>query len=77
MEMVCPLCNAMQAIEENCPCCGQLMIDGGSVNNYLGPYSPYVETASLPFQSAGHCVHLLYCPVCDYDVRVALALVSI
>ncbi|HWR43033.1 hypothetical protein [Sporomusa sp.] len=77
MEKVCPLCNAMQAIDKKCSYCGHQMIDGGSLNNYLGPYSPYVETGSLPFQSEGHCVHLLYCPVCDYDTRVALALVTI
>lgn len=77
MEKVCPLCNAMEAVGESCPCCGQLLIDGGSLNNYLGPYSPYMETETLPFKSEGYCVHLLYCPECDYDARVVRTLVSI
>ncbi len=76
MESVCPLCNALAPVEKKCPVCGQLLVDGGSLNNYLGPYSPYGEIAVLPFQSAGHCTHLLYCPVCDYDIRVTLALVN-
>lgn len=77
MEKVCPLCNAMQVIENKCPYCGEAMMDGGTLNNYLGPYSPYMEGQSLPFQSEQYCTHLMYCPACNYDTRIMLALVSI
>ncbi|MDF2570780.1 MAG: hypothetical protein K0R55_2384 [Sporomusa sp.] len=77
MEKVCPLCNAMKSVYEKCPYCGQTMIDGGSISYYLGPYSPYMEIDSLAFNSEEICVHLIYCPVCDYDVRVGQMLVTI
>ncbi|SDE18607.1 hypothetical protein [Sporomusa acidovorans] len=77
MEKVCPLCNALQAIVETCPYCGGKMVDGGSISNYLGPYSPYMDKESLPLQSEDYCLHVIYCPVCAYDTRMALALVAI
>ncbi|WP_425057784.1 hypothetical protein SCACP_23240 [Sporomusa carbonis] len=77
MEQVCPLCNAMQTVAEECPYCGNNIVDGGSLNNYLGPYSPYMEAKSLPLQPEGYCVHLVYCPECQYDARLAVALVTI
>lgn len=77
MEKVCPLCNALQVITEKCPQCGAILVDGGSVSSYLGPYSPYMDSQCLPFQSDDHCLHLMYCPVCRYDTRVPLAFVTI
>lgn len=77
MEKVCPLCNAMQAVENKCPQCGRILMDGGTLNNYLGPYSPYMEAQSLPFQSEQYCMHLMYCPACDYDTQIILELVTI
>ncbi len=77
MENVCPLCNAMQELAETCPVCGEILLDGGTVNNYLGPYSPYADSRFLPLQPEGYCRHLLYCPACGYDAQVLLALVSI
>ncbi|HML35257.1 hypothetical protein M7775_11425 [Sporomusa sphaeroides DSM 2875] len=76
LEKVCPLCNALQQVEKKCPHCGKTMLDGGALNNYLGPYSPYMEAQSLPFQSEAYCIHLLYCPECDYDRQEILALVA-
>ncbi|WP_371381490.1 hypothetical protein [Sporomusa aerivorans] len=77
MENVCPLCNAMEKVEEACPSCGEIMLDGGAVNNYLGPYSPYAENDFLPFQTDRYCIHLLYCPVCGYDTQVLQAMMTI
>ncbi|MGL5514144.1 MAG: hypothetical protein ACRDBM_13035 [Sporomusa sp.] len=76
MEHVCPLCNGMQTFAQNCPVCHQPMIDGGTINNYLGPYSPYMAIDSLPFKTEGYCVHLIYCPECDNEIRLAQALVT-
>ncbi|MDT8900506.1 hypothetical protein [Anaeroselena agilis] len=78
MEKVCPVCNGLVAVAENCPRCGRRLVDGGALENYFGPYSPYMDVAS--FQQGApdvHCVHLLYCPACGYDVRAAWDLVAI
>lgn len=72
MDKVCPLCNALYAITSQCPNCGRLLQDGGSLQNYIGPYSPYMES-----DSENQCIHLLYCADCHYDVRVATKLVII
>ncbi|MBP2662435.1 MAG: hypothetical protein H6Q71_383 [Firmicutes bacterium] len=76
MEKVCPLCNVLQLITEKCPRCGASLVDGGAVSAYMGPYSPYMDTQDLPFQSENYCLHLLYCPVCQYDTRSAVAFVT-
>ena len=53
------------------------MIDGGIVENYYGPYSPYDNTDiyELPvfWQLADKfpCVHLFSCFGCGYDLRLA------
>jgi ribosomal protein L32 len=77
MELVCPLCNSLQLIHTQCPNCGQTMIDGGALESYLGPYSPYMEKESIVGAEATHCVHLLYCPNCHFDMRTAWELVII
>ncbi len=77
MEKVCPLCNALQTITETCPRCGASLVDGGALSGYLGPYSPYMDVQGLPFCSEGYCVHLVYCPTCEYDTRLPLARVTI
>ena len=76
MEKICPLCNGMRFVEEKCPHCGEQMVDGGCVSDYLGPYSPYMDEESLPFHSENCCVHLLYCPACEFDSRLALSFMT-
>jgi hypothetical protein len=77
VEKICPLCNGMAAIEGNCPLCDSQLVDGGAVENYFGPYSPYMDVNSLRGPGADRrCVHLLYCPACGYDERRAWNLVS-
>lgn len=77
MEMVCPVCNAMQAISTECPNCGQTMTDGGALENYFGPYSPYMEKEDINRAAHSQCVHLLYCPNCHFDMRAAWNLTAI
>ncbi|HMM21903.1 MAG TPA: hypothetical protein PKA10_14385 [Selenomonadales bacterium] len=75
---MCPVCNALASVEERCPVCGGPMADGGAIENYLGPYSPYMPVDSLQqFAPDRQCVHLLYCPRCHYDTRAAWELVMI
>jgi hypothetical protein len=78
LEKVCPICNGLQSIFIACPCCESLMADGGVLENYYGPYSPYMDWSGLQQNSSeGQCVHLLYCPACHYDTRVAWELILI
>ncbi|MDF2635513.1 MAG: hypothetical protein K0R78_2387 [Pelosinus sp.] len=72
MDKLCPVCNGLQGITEQCPICGEILLDGGSLQNYVGPYSPYMES-----DIDNKCIHLLFCTECGYDVRATLKLVSI
>lgn len=47
MEEVCPACNGLTNLSATCPFCGESMTDAGSVNDYFGPYSPYMDEESL------------------------------
>lgn len=78
MEVVCPICNGLQSMVISCPSCHTLMADGGILEDYFGPYSPYSDNASNERGSMGEqCVHLLYCPQCHYDTRIAWELILI
>lgn len=78
MERVCPICNSLAAVDCLCPVCGGKMADGGALENYYGPYSPYMDGDSLHnFLPEEQCVHLLYCPDCNYDRRQAWEMVVI
>lgn len=73
MEQICPLCNGLKSIHQYCPVCGQTLADGGSLQDFYGPYSPYIEQNAYGdlamTEYHGICVHLLYCPACGYDRR--------
>lgn len=72
---VCPLCNGLIELELACPKCGCIMDDGGMIENYYGPYSPYLDESILD-QVDGvwedKCLHLFYCTSCGYDHRYAV-----
>jgi len=73
MEQMCPLCNGLTTVRQICPLCGHALTDGGSLQDFFGPYSPYVAKNSYGDLAAadkhGVCIHLLYCPSCGYDRR--------
>ena len=69
MDKLCPICNGLQGLGKQCPNCNRLLVDGGKLQNYVGPYSPYMES-----RIGEQCVHLLYCTDCGYDIRVAFDL---
>lgn len=78
MENVCPVCNALITITALCPRCGLRLADGGALENFFGPYSPYMDAESLQKgEEDNRCVHLLYCPHCGYDVRAAWEYVTV
>jgi len=71
MNKSCPLCNGLIDIYEFCPDCGGKMEDGGAINEYYDPYSPYIEIISSRerFENDNECLHLIYCPFCGRDKR--------
>ncbi|CUH97859.1 hypothetical protein P22_4006 [Propionispora sp. 2/2-37] len=80
MELICPICNGLQSLKAVCPQCGQLLLDGGTIEDYWGAYSPYVDKDTLHTNQYGeqkYCVHLIYCPECYYDIRKAWEMVII
>ena len=70
--MICPLCNSLYEVELECPYCREPLADAGILENYFGPYSPYLGEELLDQADgvgAGECVHLFTCPRCGYDER--------
>lgn len=71
-ELDCPLCNGVSSITALCPACGHSLADGGRVENYLGPYSPYDSVVTASISNLRKCVHLLYCSQCGWDERIEI-----
>lgn len=69
---LCPLCNGIYTKKIVCPNCHTTMEDGGMLENYYEPYSPYLPTEILDQADeipSHQCIHLFYCPNCGYDQR--------
>ncbi|MDS1029351.1 hypothetical protein RDV78_02395 [Bacillota bacterium LX-D] len=71
--LTCPLCNGLEQVTKKCPACGDSLQDGGRVENYYGPYSPYEEVNDSYASGENICIHLLYCPSCGWDKRVGVS----
>jgi len=73
MELVCPLCNGLVIAYEVCDMCGGPMVEQGKMEDYKGPYSPYVDRESFAYDNGDNrimmgdhlCVHLYYCERCN------------
>lgn len=75
----CPLCNGLRTEIILCPNCKIKMLDGGTSESYLEPYSPYLPEKiqnQVDGVSATECVHLFYCPHCGYDHRYVTNLIN-
>jgi len=83
MDLICPVCNGLLSLEQSCPHCGNKLVDGGIIQDYDGPYSPYQDQDIIQFITglvAGadeRCVHLYYCPACRWDTRIAVSKVPV
>lgn len=85
MELICPLCNGLEAPSAACPKCGENMDDQGNIEDYFGPYSPYQERDLYMWQQEienpelgdDYCVHLYSCPHCQYDYHVPVKLIEV
>lgn len=76
MMSICPLCNGLFNFSLPCPQCGHAMIDQGILENYFGPYSPYLDEDILDQNDGvgpGQCIHLFVCPQCGFDIRQVIA----
>ncbi|MDN5293638.1 MAG: hypothetical protein PWQ91_857 [Eubacteriales bacterium] len=67
----CPLCNGLLTVSQLCPRCGLPLADGGKIEDYYGPYSPYQDDWLFDIEQAKEkgqvqtCPHLFYCPRCS------------
>ena len=81
-ELDCPLCNGLIQVKKSCARCGENLMDGGPVESYFGPYSPYEEVDDklqdfLPEYRYDECLHLFYCPACGWDKRYGITKIDI
>lgn len=72
MEVVCPLCNGLIIPYELCDGCGGPMVEQGKMEDFKGPYSPYVDMETFAYDMNNgvamgdhQCVHLYYCERCN------------
>lgn len=75
MDLVCPLCNALQTMEIPCSACHTNMKDGGREADYYDDYSTYLPisiTARIDGYPSNKCVHIFYCPKCGEDQRIPI-----
>lgn len=69
---ICPLCNGLVQTHFFCPSCDAELMDTGLLENYWGPYSPYLDEIILDqIDGVGphECIHLFKCPSCGYDKK--------
>lgn len=71
MTYICPLCNAMEPVNINCPDCQSQMVDGGRFMDFLDNYSPYLEidgvkkADGVSYDYQYHqCPHVIICMFC-------------
>ncbi len=80
MERVCPLCNGLEPYDMICNKCGKKMDHRGKMEDYLGPYSPYMDENSFKYNnysaSIGDnmCIHIYYCEECNKIDYIPFAL---
>ncbi|SES99737.1 hypothetical protein [Anaerobranca gottschalkii] len=74
MDLICPVCNGLKEIYLQCPICHGEMEEGGSLQQFFDPYSPYLsqEIMSLEGMSDKVCVHLIFCSNCGIDKRISV-----
>lgn len=78
MSYICPYCNGMLTLNSLCPQCGEPLTDGGRLDDYSGPYSPYRQiddlklTNGYPDLARHQCIHQTYCGKCGNSAIMAL-----
>ncbi len=71
---ICPLCNALQQLNINCPSCNIQLKDSGKVSDYLDAYGHYNDEETnkmgdgfLNTAKDQICPHLMVCNECVYE----------
>jgi hypothetical protein len=64
-QQICPYCNGLREIVLECPACGTMMSDCGTLQESLGPYAPYEENSLVHMQY--DCTHQLFCSNCQIE----------
>lgn len=78
MSYICLYCNGMRLLDQYCPQCGEPLYDGGRLDDYTGPYSPYRSiddsklTNGYPDLAEHLCIHQAYCGSCGYSDVLSL-----
>jgi hypothetical protein len=74
LSSICPLCNSLTDAEEDCPACGQPLIDSGRLMDYFDDYSAYLEIEGMKrFDGIAadlmdaQCPHVLFCSSCEQE----------
>ncbi|WP_433746916.1 hypothetical protein [Paenibacillus amylolyticus] len=67
MSYICPLCNGLVVPEQACPHCLQGLLECGKLDDYTGPYSPYVfqPSSDTADEVETVCNHVMYCSHCQ------------
>ncbi|HHU50067.1 MAG: hypothetical protein ACOYEH_05440 [Caldicoprobacterales bacterium] len=71
MNAICPVCNGLNDEPMVCGNCGILMNQAGRLEDYKGPYSPYMGKDTFAFNNDvsiigdNCCIHLYTCPDCN------------
>jgi hypothetical protein len=82
MSEICPICNGLYEKIEVCSKCGARMDQAGKLEDYNGPYSPYVGQDTFVLNNDttvtgdNCCIHLYVCPNCSNLQHGAAQLVS-
>ncbi|MDD3839164.1 MAG: hypothetical protein PHP06_01135 [Clostridia bacterium] len=76
MEKICPICNGLYELEEYCPKCGNKMKTAGAIQDFYGPYSPYMGKEFYQDLPDYRCIHLIHCSNCGYDKRIEVSMVE-
>lgn len=82
MSEICPLCNGLNEHNIICKNCEAKMEDIGKMEDYKGPYSPYMDRDSFLYNNLllngdNCCIHLYKCPVCGDLEHGSVQLISI
>lgn len=83
MGEICPVCNGLYEKQIICSRCQAVMVQSGRLEDYKGPYSPYVGKDTFVLNNTialtgdNCCIHLYICPVCSHLEHGTVSLISI
>ncbi|MFA9557248.1 hypothetical protein ACERII_08095 [Evansella sp. AB-rgal1] len=76
---LCPVCNGLDKIKQQCTSCESLMDDQGRYLDYFDDYSAYMPIDLMKMidgissdQQQNLCPHLVMCPTCNKDELIMI-----